>query len=73
MGSMKSKPKVATEAEQLEMTSVLEPGFRWGGKRAGTKRVPGRRSSPPSTWLLGTGWHTHHSYLDPREAQRMGR
>ena len=27
---------------------------------------------PPGTWLLETGWHTHHGYLDPREAQRMG-
>ena len=26
----------------------------------------------PGTWLLETGWHTHHGYLAPRDAQHMG-
>lgn len=69
---------VAKHGARLIGTGLVDPyssGSRfWGWKSAVRPLIePGLWPYvPATTWLLQTGWHTHHGYLDPREAQRMG-
>ncbi len=59
--------KTAAKPVQLEMTPVLEPGFRWGGKRANAgRKLAGRGSVQHRARPVHNGRHPVHVTLRAR-------